>query len=339
MPDSKPQKIVYLFGAGATHAELASSEESLVSGNVQDEIGLLMKNVSRRVFKKAQQEPIFQKSILDIVTTPGGAENIELFISLLEKNSTNKDLVDAAEKIDLLRQLVEEDITKILTADRCSNFLLHNALFELHHKTSFKDQETLIGIISTNYDTILDEAYKEIYKCDPYYAFPHTEDKNEKIPLLKLHGSFGWDSVILFGKERKIPIMPLGVNKNYLQLPYNYIWGQAFEILVDCDILRIVGCSLNPNDIQLIDLLFQTHLTREKPFVIEIINRQDDAKMFKSNYDFLPKIRLPEEIESNLGIIGVSREKDSPLKGWLKGLGDKLPKTEVGKTTYLKKLI
>lgn len=163
MLDLKPQKIVYLFGAGATHAEIEYFDETLVGETVEDKRGLLMRNVSKRVFKKAQENPIFNKSILDIITTPEGAENIELFITLLENNSTNKDLEGAAEKVSILRKLVEEDITKILIRARRSRFLLHNSLFELHHNTSLGRQETLIGVLSLNYDIVLDEAYKNIY--------------------------------------------------------------------------------------------------------------------------------------------------------------------------------
>jgi len=338
MSDPKPQKIVYLFGAGATHAEMERMYESLVGGTEKDRIGLLLSNLSKRVFKQAQSEEMFT-DILDIVTTPNGAENIELFITLLENNNTNTNIKKAAEKVDRLRELVEKDIEKILFRQRRLRFLLHKAFFELHHKTSFKMQEELIGVLSLNYDVVLDEAYSDIYNDDPDYAFSISGNrkKGRQIPLLKLHGSLGWDKVSFLGKKyQKIPIMPLGTNKDYLQWPYNYIWGRAFELLVDCNILRIVGCSLSPNDTKLVDLLFKSHITRQEPFFIDIINRQTAGEVFKSNYDFLPKIRLPEDIESNLGFAGISKKEDSPFRGWLKGLGDKLPQKELEGTTHLK---
>lgn len=339
MPDSKPQKIVYLFGAGATHAEMERMYEGLVTSDTEkDRIGLLMGNLSRRVLKQAQNEEIFE-DILDTVTTPDGAENIELFIALLENNSTDINIKKAAEKVNRLRELVEKDIEKVLFRQRRLRFLLHRAFFELHHKTSFKMHEKIIGVLSLNYDVVLDEAYSDIYGYDPDYAFSLSGKikSGKQIPLLKLHGSLGWDKVCFLGKKyQKIPIMPLGINKDYLQWPYNYIWGRAFELLIDCDVLRVVGCSLSPNDTKLVDLLFKSHITRQRPFFIDIINRQKAGKMFKSNYDFLPKIRLPEDIESNLGFGGISKKEDSPFRGWLKGLGDQLPKKELEATKHLK---
>lgn len=335
------QKVVYLFGAGATHAEMTNSDESMVAAeNVQDAKGLLMRHVSRRVLREAQRDKSFQTSILDVVTTPDGADNIELFITLLENNSTSKDLENAPAKASLLRKLVEEDIGKILTTEVLSKFELHKALFELYEKTSFKNQETILAIFSLNYDVVLDDAYKDVLGKDPDYAFPYPGKDPGKIPLLKLHGSLGWDNVTFLGKpNQKIPIMPLGMNKNYLQLPYNYIWGKAFEALMECNILRIVGCSINPNDVQLVELLFKSHLARQEPFIIDIINRQEAGSTFKSNYNFFPKIRLANEIENDLGIVGLSQGNDGPFKAWLKGIGDKLQKEEVEKTTYLKELI
>ena len=51
MPEQGPKKIVYLFGAGATHAELSNIGA--------DESGLLIGDVTRRVILKANGDAAF----------------------------------------------------------------------------------------------------------------------------------------------------------------------------------------------------------------------------------------------------------------------------------------
>jgi len=80
-------------------------------------------------------------------------------------------------------------------------------------------------------------------------------------------------------------------------------------------------------------------MARQRPFTIDVINKKDPGEQFKSNYDFLPDIRLPSEVENEYSIIGVSEGSDGPFKEWLKGIGDKLPKEELVKTTYLKEVV
>jgi hypothetical protein len=53
------KKIAYLFGAGATHAEMLNLEESPDEYFLQKN-GLLISNVSKRVIRKAQNIPGFK---------------------------------------------------------------------------------------------------------------------------------------------------------------------------------------------------------------------------------------------------------------------------------------
>jgi len=61
MTASEPKKIAYLFGAGATHAELINLEPTAVEK--EEERGLLMKNVSTRVIEKARQNSEYLKDV------------------------------------------------------------------------------------------------------------------------------------------------------------------------------------------------------------------------------------------------------------------------------------
>ncbi len=262
MPQPEQKKIVYLFGAGATHAELSNIGV--------DESGLLIGDVTRRVILKANGDTAFLPHNRMFLERAANSSNIELFISLIEDNAS--DIREASAAVDRLKDLVEQDIKAILTTERLSAFYLHKALFELH---KHNENEIIIGLISLNYDTVLDDAYKWRYgEGEPDYSFPFRTHKPDKPPLLKLHGSFNWEDIEINGRKRKIPIIPVEINKNYLRLPYNFIWGRALEILTDCDILRVVGCSLSPNDIQLIDLLFKAHLEKGAAFEMQIISSE-----------------------------------------------------------------
>lgn len=330
------KKVVYLFGAGATHAEILNLEDN-ASENFLSKNGLKISSVSKRVMNRAQNSKKF-KEYVEEVTYRKGNVNIELLISLFESNQ----IPDVDFKVKHLKKLIENDIQKILSSDKKRKFYLHKALFELH--SLIHNKETLTGVISLNYDDVLDLAYKTIHgNAKPNYC--HTsegEGKKQDIPLLKLHGSFNWININSFGKIKNIPIIPFGINKNYLMPPYNFIWSRAFEILAQCDILRIIGCSLSQNDIGLIDLLFKAHLERKGRFSMEIINMEDVGQRNKNNYGFFPAIKTFDEIEDGL-ISEHTENKDSdllnPFRIWLKAKALRMVKKDLNKTKYLKKCL
>jgi hypothetical protein len=104
-------KIVYLFGAGATHAELVNLyPEKITDPIFLKKNGLLMGDVSKRVCIRAKDEKeYFSKRILKLFSS-AGLSNIELFISLIEKNEIKSD-----EIIERLKKLIKKDIMKRLT--------------------------------------------------------------------------------------------------------------------------------------------------------------------------------------------------------------------------------
>src|SRR5580704_3053438 len=118
MAQPKPKKIAYLFGAGATHAELTMLEKSFFIENN----GLLTRDVSARVIEKARRNEIYLKDISMVQSTKGSL-NIELFISLIENSKIDR----WADKTSRLKQLVRKDIERILTAPRKRLFYLHKA--------------------------------------------------------------------------------------------------------------------------------------------------------------------------------------------------------------------
>jgi hypothetical protein len=329
MSDPKPQKVVYLFGAGATHAELTNIQKDL-SENFFEKRGLLIDHVSRRVIQKARDNKRYMKNI-DMVSAPTGSPNIELLITLIESSRVK----DSEWKTHYLKRLVKNDITSILTKSKRSRFYLHRALLELHKQSEMEKNEKLLGLVSLNYDNVLDEAYKVVYGQRPIYYHTLTEvAQYESIPLLKLHGSFNWINVPVRGRRRSFEIIPLGANKNYWHVPYNYIWSKALEIVTQCDILRVVGCSLSPNDIHLIDLLFKAHLERGAAFEIQIISKDEDADNIRRRYGFLSNIKRLSEIEP-----ASNPKADNPFEEWLKNIGTRMLREGIKRTSYLRKLV
>ena len=338
MPQPKPKKIVYLFGAGATHAELSVLENTIL----EEKEGLLMKSVSARVIDQARRKKNYVKGI-EMVSSTKGSLNIELLISLIENSK-----VEGWEfKSQILKTLVKKDIQTILNKkSRIKKFYLHKALFELHKKKIVRSKEKLIGIISLNYDDVLDRAYKEYYG-EPNYCFSLEKDTSvaNKIPLLKLHGSFNWNKKKIRGRKRTIEIIPLGASKNYLHAPYNFIWSRAMEILIECDTLRVIGCSLSQNDIHLIDLLFKAHVEKGHPFLIEIISSTETGEGIQKNYGIFPEIKTLTEIGSpkagyknEVPLVGGDPNPNNAFHTWIKYKVDSMLKKKVKKTKYVKLL-
>lgn len=331
MPDSRPKEIVYLLGAGATHAELVNRFPLWFVGVDENDPkklkrSLLLREVSLRICKEAKSKKWFirWKHIKDF-------EDIELFLSLIEENRIKYD-----QTVKNLQKLLKKDITSRLKEKRQKDFCLHGALFQLHQEIG--EKEKIKAIISLNYDDVLDKAYRIVYGKPKYYHSNKTSD----CYILKLHGGFSYKD-----GDKTVPIIPLGTHKNYLQLPYNFIWGRALESLRDCSILRVVGCSLSANDVGLIDLIFKAHLAREKQNIeIQIIDFPEHGNKIKKRFGFFPGIKTLTEIKEpgykDYLVSESDIKRDSnPFKTWLKKrVGILIPDNDIiNKKKFLKKLI
>lgn len=324
MAQPQPAKIAYLFGAGATHAELQNIEPDLV----KERTGLLIRNVSSRVIEAARSKANYLGGV-ENVSGVKGSLNIELLISLIESSKIH----GWEEKAQLLKELVRQDIEAILTKPRTRRFYLHKGLLELHKLT--QKRERLTGLISLNYDDVLDQAFTEFYGEPNYCCSLEVSTFPGRTPLLKLHGSFNWTGISIRGRKRTIEIIPLGASKNYLHAPYSFIWNRALEILIECDTLRVIGCSMSPNDSHLIDLLFKAHLERKEPFEIEIISSDATAETIKKDYGFFPKIKKLTELEPALV---PEPDPPNPFRTWLRHKSMNMLKQQIEKTKYVKRV-
>jgi len=137
MLEKTQEKIVYLFGAGATHAEMINLQKHL-SENFLEKNGLLISHVSQRVIKKFRSFRTYLKDI-EMVSSPKGSLNIELLISLIEHNN----IKDADKKTRILKNLVRKDISFRLTKSRLNRFYLHKALLDAYSGAFRTPLETL----------------------------------------------------------------------------------------------------------------------------------------------------------------------------------------------------
>ena len=160
MTEDRPTRVVYLFGAGATQAELQSFD-----ADVAEKSGLLVSQLSTRVIEKARRIKGYLKDVATVSGTSGSL-NIELLISLIE----NSKISGWESKTRRLKDLVRKDIERVLSVPITRHFFLHKALFELHENPTARRKERLTGLISLNYDDVLDSAYEE-YHGPPRYCF------------------------------------------------------------------------------------------------------------------------------------------------------------------------
>lgn len=299
MPDSKPQKpkIAYLLGAGATHAEKQLGCKIKKNGLKKDgepKSGLLARHISERVIASLLRTKKGRKVLEEYGITKDSLKNnplgepevdIELFISLLEANKAET----TEDYARLFRKYFREDICQNLLVDENKiRPRLCPALIEWHSKD---ENEELIGFLTLNYDSVFESSVK-LNKREFDYGIDIEEKplrwphRPGELPFLKLHGSFDWYmssdmnkmKVTENGATETMQWIPPRLNKEYLNYPYNIIHGKAYELLAQCDILRVIGCGLNQNDIGLISLLFKTQYKGSNPYTIEIIGSEEGLR-------------------------------------------------------------
>ncbi|MBS3062274.1 MAG: hypothetical protein J4203_00230 [Candidatus Diapherotrites archaeon] len=290
---STPLRIAYLFGAGATHAEVMYSYGSELSQDIKEKKGLLTSNISERIHQALNKSKKLHrvKNALIRVLSDRPA-NIEQFITLIESSRRK----GSHEHANALRNLVKKDITTHLLVDgKTVKPTLYSALLFFHQLKNIAKKEKVLAYMTLNYDGLLDRAYRSVYnvktKDIPYCN--HTSSCAKKgMSLLKLHGSFEWEDSGL-----NVPWIPPGTQKEYSEEPYNLIWAKAAEVLAECDVLRVIGCSFDKNDAGLINLLFKAHLKRKHGFTIELIDFDDSGIEIRKALGFFPNIDKMLNIE------------------------------------------
>lgn len=328
------KNIVYIVGAGATQAEAAHAGHH---------VNLLMKNsdlgvgISERILDKASMGKKLIRKILSIEEET----DIEKLITLLSATGTVKNI----EYAEILKKnYYQEIIGSINDVGILYNPELAIALLQMHTNKKFSGIENLVTIISLNHDNLFQEASQTVHSCiNLGFDFFSTEFKpcdNIRAPyLIQLHGSFSWRrqkqiQVVKIKPESQYdPSMtwiPPSILKETKDYPFNKLTGLAYELLVDCDILRIVGCSLSQNDWNLLSLIFNAqnaqYIESKVCFKIELIMDIDNFDYFKKEISYLrnviPISQLDDGDFSGYKIKKGERvrpsELDNPFEFWLK---------------------
>ena len=294
MSTRKKIRVVYLIGAGATQGSIKA-----VNGST----GLLMRDLAPHLVEEVRTLVTTRnkyKPLANVVNEVVEEDtDFEHIITFFEEASSAvhrdlaEDLRGIFEKV-LKRQL---DRTKRdLKEDRLA---LYSALLDMYNVDGI--DEHLKGILTLNYDDYIEAAAKALY-VDVDFGVDVAGNPNGQVPVLKLHGSFGWYDAwpIRLRRNAARPLwIPPGIRKVKDRYPFNLVWGKAREIL-DCDVLRVVGCRLGPSDWDLISLLFSarhSNSSGSNGYQVEIIDSPRHAKRLQKEYPYLD-VRSVLEIDT-----------------------------------------
>lgn len=318
-PKLPPKQIVYLFGAGATYAEVTYRDAAKVNTLMRD-VGSL-KGIATRILK---QSPTMFGVDPDL--------DIEKAISLLSASGVGSHLQRAEE----MRRLYFEDIRKsLITAKILRKPKLAIGLLEMHKNPSFSSGvESLSAIITTNHDGLLQVASEKVLKAvDIGFPF-ESEDltpANSKTlpPILQLHGSLTWRFAVppkvsrldaTPGYSHDTMWIPPTIQKESKNYPFNRLNAMAYEELSErCDVLRVVGSSLTQNDWNILSLLFNAQRHRERvrksSFRIELIMSQKGGLSIKSNCSYLQNALVIGSLSDGYFAEFKKYEEDDPPAG------------------------
>ena len=273
----RAKKIVYLIGAGAIQAEI-------------DHIGVVdsditMEGISKNIYELSASIDGRYSKLVDEFGVEH-EQDVELMMSLFEgytksEGSAFSNVYEELRK--LFREYLLSQITKKVIKPRLLSALIY--INKNYGEYMGESGETTLGVLTTNYDSLLEEAFSEVFKglnCGYEFKSNNYNLDDSIPPLLKLHGSFNWriqGSELQISKEFETEEykdnhkgwLPPSVYKKPPQGICSTIWEKARELLIHCDILRVVGSSLRNEDLALLSLIFTSQITSEKHFDIELI--------------------------------------------------------------------
>jgi hypothetical protein len=295
-PDETPRRVSYLFGAGATQGSVqyAGSGESLVMPGL---IERLLDSTNNAYVEDFSDHAGLRHLVNDVVDDRTDFEHLLTFLA----DTPSHRYQDFAERLKkVFSTVLRRALAEVRTELGDEHAALYAALLDMHDVPG--SGEHLVGILTLNYDNFLEYAIEHALGRTVDYgvevANPSSADGQAPISVLKLHGSFNWRSIwpIEVAEESDVGLwIPPGIRKAKSEYPFNAIWGRARELL-DCDVLRIVGCNLGPNDWDLVSLLFTTMHGREsaQPYEIEVIGSPAGADNMRKTFPYLSSRSLLE---------------------------------------------
>ena len=289
------ERVVYLLGAGATHgcADYVGSDVGLVMPAL---IGPLSERMRELYLQRYSADEGIGRLVNEVVTEE---TDFEQLITFLDDAVSARYREFAADLKDVFSTVLRTRLSQVRSDHEDNHSELYAALVDMHQVEGIP--EDLQGFLTLNYDAFLEHAIEDRSKNTVDYGVqierdPQFVDSGRKIPVLKLHGSFGWSDnwpISLRGEDSQGFWIPPGIRKEKSQYPFNAIWGKARELL-DCEVVRVIGCNLGPNDWDLVSMLFTTMHTHEsrKPFRVEVISRPRTADKIARAFPYLNVLSL-----------------------------------------------
>lgn len=296
---NSPVKVVYLVGAGGSHAcvKRVSSPHGILMSDLSGPLSTRLRNLISDGYSDDDGLKNLVNSVIDETT------DFEHVISFLDDAPSLLYRRFADEMRKAFQEVLRNQLNRIREETITDPIELYTVLLDMHNVDAFP--ESLEGIITTNYDEYIEAAIAEVYGTPADFGIRVGSEKKEDVGprLLKLHGSFGWQDTwpISRGANYESTLwIPPGIQKSKQAYPFNVVWGLAREMLA-CDVLRIIGCRLAPNDWDLISLLFaMRHVSYPNRPRIEVIDSPSHAEYLKKEYSYL-------ELQSLLDIEPIGR--------------------------------
>ena len=287
-------RVVYLLGAGASHACVAST------GSPH---GILMRDLGESLSSKlgdlVKDEFASDSSLINLVNSViAESADIEHIVSFLDDAPSSSHRRFAGEMRNAFEEVLRDKLDRIESEIGDGAMRLYRVLVDMHNLEGFP--EDLHGIITTNYDEFMERAIEQVNGIPADFGIRVEPATDERTPirLLKLHGSFGWQDSwpIHLSPGNESPLwIPPGINKATQAYPFNLLWGLAREML-SCDLLRIIGCRLAANDWDLISLLFaMRHVAGNEDLRIEVIDSPKHVKNLKESYPYLELVSILDD--------------------------------------------
>lgn len=303
------RRVVYLLGAGATQGAIdfaGSSANLLMSGLTNRLLG----GMREEYMKNFTGHPGMKRLVNDVVNTSTDFEHLLTFLEDTPSLPYRKFAAALKTVFSAVLRAELEGVTGDLDGRQSA---LYAALVDMHQVEGAG--ESLAGFVTLNYDSFLEHAIQQTVGRGVDYGVNIRDagsGDDQPIPVLKLHGSFSWRHTWPLEVTEEMAAgrwIPPGIRKAKVEYPFNAIWGAARELL-DCDVLRVIGCNLGPNDWDLVSLLFSTMHGREAigPYEVEVIGRPRTASRIARQFPYL-------NVRSLLQVDGVGRQLIAEVLG------------------------
>ena len=282
-------KVVYLFGAGASHACVAGKTGTP---------GILMTHLAQPLAdavhgltnsEDSKYAPL-RRLANDVVTEKVDVEHV---ITFLDQSPRLVHRQFAEELRRIFATVLQKQLATLKDRLKEDRFRLYVAVMEMHKRHGVN--EDLHGVLTLNYDDYIEAAAAKVYDsgAELGVSVGPAPALGDHLRVLKLHGSFDWVDQWPITKAPSADMdrplwIPPGIQKSKDRYPFNALWGLARELL-DCDVVRIVGCNLSGRDWDLISLLFTTRYGQpdKAPYDVEMIDSPLHAAELRKRYPYL----------------------------------------------------